>query len=221
MKKNPLFVAVSNQKGGVGKSTMLVTLASLLNYSMGKNVAIVDCDATQRSLFNLRERDMEMVEINKKYMVLLEEQRLRGCRIYPIRQAKPENARQVAGELAAKADFDIVFIDLPGSMDISGVLQTIFNVDYVLTPIAADNFVMDSSFVFAKSVMKCAENRKNIPLKDVFLYSMIPDLCRYDKELSSRTRTYFRCSLLPPPAGQLKGSGLQELANELIVKFNL
>jgi|GEM_PF-79455 len=217
MKKNPLFVAVSNQKGGVGKSTMLVTLASLLNYSMGKNVAIVDCDATQRSLFNLRERDMEMVEINKKYMVLLEEQRLRGCRIYPIRQAKPE---------------------------------TIFNVDYVLTPIAADNFVMDSSFVFAKSVMKCAENRKNIPLKDVFLFwtkvkkrsntevldnymalmkkqglkildSMIPDLCRYDKELSSRTRTYFRCSLLPPPAGQLKGSGLQELANELIVKFNM
>ena len=31
-------------------------------------------------------------------------------------------------------------------MAISGVLQTIFNVDYVLTPIAADNFVMDSSF---------------------------------------------------------------------------
>ena len=245
MKKNPLFVAVSNQKGGVGKSTMLVTLASLLNYSMDKSVAIVDCDSTQRSLFNLRERDMEMVEKNKKYMVLLEEQR-----IYPIRQAKPENARQVAGELAAKADFDIVFIDLPGSMDISGVLQTIFNVDYVLTPIAADNFVMDSSFVFAKSVMKFLENRKNIPLKDVFLFwtkvkkrsntevldnymalmkkqglkildSAIPDLCRYDKELSSRTRTYFRCSLLPPPAGQLKGSGLQELANELIVKFNL
>jgi len=217
MKKNPLFVAVSNQKGGVGKSTMLVTLASLLNYSMDKSVAIVDCDSTQRSLFNLRERDMEMVEKNKKYMVLLEEQRLRGCRIYPIRQAKPENARQVAGELAAKADFDIV---------------------------------MDSSFVFAKSVMKFLENRKNIPLKDVFLFwtkvkkrsntevldnymalmkkqglkildSAIPDLCRYDKELSSRTRTYFRCSLLPPPAGQLKGSGLQELANELIVKFNL
>lgn len=72
MKKNPLFVAVSNQKGGVGKSTMLVTLASLLNYSMDKSVAIVDCDSTQRSLFNLRERDMEMVEKNKKYMVLLE-----------------------------------------------------------------------------------------------------------------------------------------------------
>ena len=27
MKKKPVFVAVSNQKGGVGKSTMLVALA--------------------------------------------------------------------------------------------------------------------------------------------------------------------------------------------------
>ena len=39
MKKKPVFVAVSNQKGGVGKSTMLVALASLLNYTMDKSVA--------------------------------------------------------------------------------------------------------------------------------------------------------------------------------------
>jgi chromosome partitioning protein len=249
MKKNPLFVAVSNQKGGVGKSTMLVTLASLLSYSMDRNIAIVDCDSTQRSLFNLRERDMEMVEKNKKYMVQLDEQRLRGRRIYPIRRARPEDARQIAGELAETGDYDIIFIDLPGTMDVSGVLQTIFNVDYVLTPIAADNFVMDSSFSFASSVMKFTRERKDIPLKDVFLFwtkvrrrsntevlnnymalmkkqglkvldSTIPDLCRYEKELSSSSRTFFRCSLLPPPAGQLKGSGLQELADELIVKLN-
>ena len=86
MKKKPVFVAVSNQKGGVGKSTMLVALASLLNYTMDKSVAIVDCDATQRSLYNLRERDKEMVEKNKRYMTLLEEQRLRGCKIYPAPQ---------------------------------------------------------------------------------------------------------------------------------------
>ena len=90
MKKKPVFVAVSNQKGGVGKSTMLVALASLLNYTMDKSVAIVDCDATQRSLYNLRERDKEMVEKNKRYMTLLEEQRLRGCKIYPIKRVRPK-----------------------------------------------------------------------------------------------------------------------------------
>lgn len=103
MKKNPLFVAVSNQKVRVGKSTMLVTLASLLNYSMDKNVAIVDCGSTQRSLLNLRERDMKMVEKNKWYMVLLKGLRISGRKIYPIKRAKPEDARQMAGEFSATA----------------------------------------------------------------------------------------------------------------------
>ena len=245
MKKKPVFVAVSNQKGGVGKSTMLVALASLLNYTMDKSVAIVDCDATQRSLYNLRERDKEMVEKNKRYMTLLEEQRLRGCKIYPIKRERPEEARATAGEFAETGEYDIIFIDLPGSMDVPGVLQTIFNVDYVLTPIAADNFVMDSSFSFASSVVRFLAEKKGIPLKDIYMFwtkvkrrsnvevlknyselmektglkvlkSSIPELCRYEKELSMSSRTYFRCSLLPPPAGQLKGSGLQELANELL-----
>lgn len=130
-------------------------------------------------------------------------------------------------------------------MDVPGVLQTIFNVDYVLTPIAADNFVMDSSFSFASSVVRFLAEKKGIPLKDIYMFwtkvkrrsnvevlknysefmektglkvlkSSIPELCRYEKELSMSSRTYFRCSLLPPPAGQLKGSGLQELANELL-----
>ena len=223
MKKKSVFVAVSNQKGGVGKSTMLVALASLLNYTMDKSVAIVDCDATQRSLFNLRERDKEMVERNKRYMTLLEEQRLRGCKIYPIKRVKPEDARAAAGEFAKTGEYDIIFIDLPGSMDVPGVLQTIFNVDYVLTPIAADNFVMDSSFRFwtkvkRRSNVEVLKNYSELMEKTGLkvLKSSIPELCRYEKELSMSSRTYFRCSLLPPPAGQLKGSGLQELANELL-----
>lgn len=110
MKKKPVFVAVSNQKGGVGKSTMLVALASLLNYTMDKSVAIVDCDATQRSLYNLRERDKEMVEKNNRYMTLLEEQRLRGCKIYPIKRVRPEEARATAGEFAETGEYDIILL---------------------------------------------------------------------------------------------------------------
>ncbi|MBR5493432.1 MAG: hypothetical protein IKV77_09960, partial [Alistipes sp.] len=33
-----------------------------------------------------------------------------------------------AGEFAETGEYDIIFIDLLGSMDVSGVLQTIFNV---------------------------------------------------------------------------------------------
>ena len=47
MKKKPLFVAVSNQKGGVGKSAITALLASYFHYVKGLNVAVIDCDAPQ------------------------------------------------------------------------------------------------------------------------------------------------------------------------------
>ena len=43
-KKEPLFVALSNQKGGVGKSTLTILLASYFHYRKGRNVLVVDCD---------------------------------------------------------------------------------------------------------------------------------------------------------------------------------
>ena len=55
------------------------------------------------------------------------------------------------------------------SMDVPGVLQTIFNVDYVLTPIAADNFVMDSSFSFTSSEVRFLAEHSDVNGVSVFL----------------------------------------------------
>ena len=41
----PILVAVSSQKGGVGKSTLTVLLASYLHFVKGYEVAVVDCDS--------------------------------------------------------------------------------------------------------------------------------------------------------------------------------
>ena len=47
MNKRPILVAFSNQKGGVGKSTVTAVLASYFNYVRGLKVAVVDCDYPQ------------------------------------------------------------------------------------------------------------------------------------------------------------------------------
>ena len=57
MSKRCVFVAMSSQKGGVGKSTMTVLLAGYFHYVMGYNVAVVDCDYPQFSIKALRARN--------------------------------------------------------------------------------------------------------------------------------------------------------------------
>ena len=44
------FVALSPQKGGAGKTTLTVLMASYLHYVRGIDVAIIDCDFPQYSI---------------------------------------------------------------------------------------------------------------------------------------------------------------------------
>ena len=56
MKKKPVFIAFSTQKGGVGKTTFTVLTASCLHYVCGYNVLVVDCDYPQFSINEMRKR---------------------------------------------------------------------------------------------------------------------------------------------------------------------
>ena len=46
-KDKPLYVAFSTQKGGAGKTTLTVLMASYLHYVKGYDVAVIDCDFPQ------------------------------------------------------------------------------------------------------------------------------------------------------------------------------
>ncbi len=49
MKNTPVNIAVCNQKGGIGKSTFTVLLASYLHYVVGYDTLVVNCDYPQWS----------------------------------------------------------------------------------------------------------------------------------------------------------------------------
>ena len=70
MKKETLYVAFSTQKGGVGKTTFTVLVASYLFYLKGYNVAVVDCDYPQHSISAMRKRDAEQVNGDDYYKQL-------------------------------------------------------------------------------------------------------------------------------------------------------
>ena len=61
MERKSIYVAFSNQKGGVGKSAFTTLAASYLHYEGKRNVVVIDCDYPQHSIFAMRERDKSMV----------------------------------------------------------------------------------------------------------------------------------------------------------------
>ena len=124
--KEATYVAISTQKGGAGKTTLTVLVASYLHYVKGYNVAVVDCDFPQYSIHDMRKRDMKAVMEDGHYKVLAYEQLKRLKKNpYPIRCSRAEDAIRTAENLVeAQPDLDFVFFDLPGTINNADVVQT-------------------------------------------------------------------------------------------------
>lgn len=91
MKKETLLVAFSTQKGGAGKTTLTVLMASYLYYVKGMDVAVIDCDYPQYSIKDMRERDMRNIERNAHLRKTAFEQFARlKKKMYPIVESRPE-----------------------------------------------------------------------------------------------------------------------------------
>lgn len=174
MKKETMYIAISNQKGGVGKSALTTIIASYLHYNNIKNVAIIDCDYPQHSIFRMRNSDIETINSNPELQAALGKQLEQTSRkAYKIINATPEKALDSAQELIDTGSEvpDLILFDLPGTVDSAGILKVMFNMDYIFTPIIADKRVLQSSLTFLMSVTQY-KRASPVPLrlKDVILF---------------------------------------------------
>ena len=144
---DPKFVAFSTQKGGAGKTTLTVLAASYLYYQKGLKILVVDCDYPQYSIEEMRQRDKDLIECSPRFKKLFSDN-LRQTKLtpYPLLTAKPEEAMQkVRDIIEAGNEIDIVFFDLPGTVNNRGVVNILNCMDTVIVPIAADKVILESS----------------------------------------------------------------------------
>lgn len=134
-----IVVAFSNQKGGVGKSTLTVLLASYLYYEKGIKVAIMDCDSPQHSLVGERNRELKTVSETEHLAQMAHELLTKtGLQPYAIMKIPLEETMfRIRQYLSGDNDTQVLFLDLPGTMNNPNVLQIISNCDYVFCPMAA------------------------------------------------------------------------------------
>jgi len=253
MESQTKFVAISNQKGGIGKSAFTVLLAGYFHYLKGKNVLVVDCDYPQFSIHSLRERDKQTVAKNESYkqMIVSQFDELKK-KAYPVITANPDEAKDVADNFLETSDvaIDVVFFDLPGTVNAKGIFKSIINMDYIFTPIMPDRMAMQSSMSFVSTVQDYINLNPKAPLKEIHVFwnkvnkrvpvdlvniydkimgqlklkvlkTKIPDTNRYEKELTLSGKPFFRCTLLPPSPKMLKGSNLDLLGEEIMKIINL
>lgn len=247
-KKKPVFIAFSTQKGGVGKTTLNVIAASYLHYMKNYTVGIVDCDFPQYSVQEMRERDIKQIEENPYYAMLAEKQfTALNKNIYPVETSTVTEALVTANEMmnSYETTFDIIFFDLPGTLNTPGFIETVSQMDYIISPITADRMVLESTLSFAQAfnnfylkpglaatkglflLWNMVDLREHSELyaeyteaieKDMgltILNTRLPDAKRFRKELSAQNKAIFRSTVFPIDKQLMKGSRIDELMAEL------
>jgi len=173
MKKETLYVAFSTQKGGVGKTTFTVLVASYLYYLKGYNVAVGGLRLPATFYFRHAQTGCRTMNSDESYKRLAFNQfKTLGKKAYPVLCSSPDEAIKTADEFLASAgmDYDVAFFDLPGTVNSEGVINSLSGVDYIFTPIAADRVVLESSLSFAVAIHKLLVKNEACRLKGLHLF---------------------------------------------------
>jgi cellulose biosynthesis protein BcsQ len=246
MKKKPIYVAFSTQKGGAGKTTLTVLVASYLHYVRGYNVAVIDYDYPQHSIAEMRERDLKLVMEDNYYEGMAYEQFSRIDRkAYPVIESNTQEAIADAEYLIPQDDYDFIFFDLPGTMNNEYMIHALAEIDYLIAPISADRVVLESTLNYllvvkdhimqpGKSNIRnlyllwnMVDGREKSELYEVYeavigdlgfslFKTFLPDTKRFRREQSVNHKALFRSTLFPADKTLLKGSNLEMLADEFL-----
>ncbi|MCL8537644.1 ParA family protein [Chryseobacterium gallinarum] len=247
-KKKTLFIAFSSQKGGVGKSTFTTLFASLLHYRLGYNVAVFDCDFPQHSLVKMRERDMSNIMGNEMYKKLAHKQFTSiNKKAYPVIQHRADGVLEAVEQFlqSSSVPVDVIFFDLPGTVNSAGILKTLAGMHHIFTPIIADRVVMESTLVFTQVLNDVIRKQSATSIQSISLFwnqvdgreksslygiyenlikslgihvmrSHITDSKRFRKEGEADAKTVFRSTLLPADERLMKACRLDLFMDEFL-----
>jgi cellulose biosynthesis protein BcsQ len=252
-KNKTVFIAFASQKGGVGKSTFTTLAASLLHYRLGYNVAVFDCDFPQHSLTKMRTRDMATVMGNEAFKKMAYKQFTTiNKKAYPIIACKADDVLEAAQKFIDTSNLpvDIIFFDLPGTVNTPGILNALAGMHHVFTPITSDRVVMESTLVFTQLmqdvIMKEGETsiktinlfwnqvdgRERSPLYEIYnklindlglrlMQSQIGNSMRFKKEGEKDAAPLLRSTLLPADERLMKACRLDLFMTEFLTTIQL
>jgi len=165
MKKEPIIIAFMHKKGGCGKSTLSITLATEL--SVKHKVMLIDTDTKMQSSKMIRQYDIESIKSYaenhpKSAIAQFGTQTKDFTLIYPIISATNQVEFDKAIALAKANQIEYIIIDSPGAVENIGFLMTINVANYIIIPIFNDVLNKIASVEFAHYLNKIKNQLPNL-----------------------------------------------------------
>ena len=143
-----IVVSFFSAKGGTGKTTFNMSMASFLKYHLGKAVIVLDADTPEYNLYNSRVRELDYKRKNGG----IDESALYP--VWKVLDVTPEGIESLAGKLdALRCSVDYVLIDFPGSCVKDDAIWTFARrgvLDLVVIPVDMDPMVLASALQLAE-----------------------------------------------------------------------
>lgn len=133
------IISCTGEKGGCGKTTLNIILATNLALLYKKKVVLVDMDVPQYSVYKKRERDLSR----------LSEEEQENLDIYPVVRSSVETLDQWIRKYYGKVDY--IIIDFPGNLN-EEMVQGLLYIEHLFIPFFLDELEIDSTAVFYKTL---------------------------------------------------------------------
>ena len=179
------IISIANQKGGVGKTTTTINLATSLS-AIKKNVLIVDADPQGNastglgvSYNNRKPSIYEMIHERKLLLEGIKDTLIPGLKIIgantdlaaaEVELTNFENREYVFKSIFAEINnFDFVFVDCPPALGLLTINSLVAS-DTTLIPLQSEFFALEGLSALMKTIKIIQENfNKNLKIEGILL----------------------------------------------------